>query len=368
MNFEFSEELQQVKSEARSFLREHARGSARGALESGSGFDRELWGKIAALGWVGAAVPEEYGGIGLGAEGLCVLADEIGASAAAIPFASTAYLGAPAILAYGSEAQKQAHLPRIAAGEEILAWALAEGNGAPREAALRAEIRGGKLYGTKIPVIDANVAHYAVVAAREAGELGLYLVALDQPAVTRELLESLDPARDTGRIVFDGASAERLPGAQGFSAITAVLDRAAVPMAFEQIGGAQAALEMARDYAMQRMAFGRPIASFQAIKHKLADVYVAIELARSNAYFGAWALGADAPELTEAASAARVAAITAYEMASAENIQTHGGMGFTWEFDCHLYYRRAKHLSLAIGAAPYWKDRLIAAVETRNAA
>lgn len=368
MNFEFSEELQQVRAEARAFLKANAAGSARRALEGNTGFDRGLWDQIAALGWVGAAIPEEYGGIGLGAEGLCVLADEIGASLAAIPFSSTAYVGAPALLAYGSEAQKAAYLPRIAAGEQIFCLALSEGNGAPRDAAVRTEVRGGKVYGSKIPVIDGAIAHTAIVVAREAGEIGLYLVDLNAVGVTRETLESIDPARDTSRLVFDGAVGEKLSGAVGFSAVQLLLDRAAIPMAFEQIGGAQAALEMARDYALGRQAFGRAIASFQAIKHKLADVYVAIELARSNAYFGAWALQAEAPELTEATSAARVAAIAAYEMASAENIQTHGGMGFTWEFDCHLYYRRAKHLSLALGAAPYWKDRLISAVEQRNAA
>jgi alkylation response protein AidB-like acyl-CoA dehydrogenase len=233
---------------------------------------------------------------------------------------------------------------------------------------VNAVLRDGRLNGIKQPVVDGGVAHLAVVAARDGAEVVLALVELGQDAVAREALESLDPSRDIARLVFTGAPAEALPGARGFAAVEALLDRAAVLFAFEQLGGAQACLEMARDYALQRQAFGRQIGSFQAIKHKLADVYIAIELARSNAYYGAWALGADAPDLTSAGAAARVAATHAFEFASAENIQTHGGMGFTWEYDCHLYYRRAKHLSLAIGAAPYWKDRLVGYIEQRNAA
>ncbi len=368
MNFDFSDELNHVRSEARTFLKQHAAGSARRALEGGTGIDRTLWAEIGKLGWIGAAIPEAYGGSALGEEGLCVLAEEIGHSLAATPFASSAYLAAQALIRFGSEAQRARYLPRLADGSAIGCFALAEGIGAPRADSISATLRDGRLHGTKQPVIDGSVAQIAIVAAREGGEVVLALAELDQPAVSRAVLESLDPSRDTARLDFAGAGAEILPGARGFSAVETLLDRAAVLFAFEQLGGAQACLEMARDYALERQAFGRPIGSFQAIKHKLADVYVAIEIARSNAYYGAWALGADAPDLTSAGAAARVAATHAFELASAENIQTHGGMGFTWEFDCHLYYRRAKHLALAIGAAPFWKDRLIGAIEHRNAA
>ncbi len=147
-----------------------------------------------------------------------------------------------------------------------------------------------------------------------------------------------------------------------------MLDRAAILFAFEQVGGADACLQMARDYALERFAFGRPIGSFQAIKHKLADMYVALELARSNAYYGAWALGADATDLALAAATARVSATEAFHLASKENIQTHGGIGFTWAVDCHLFYRRSKQLGLAIGSPPFWKERLVDLLETRNAA
>jgi alkylation response protein AidB-like acyl-CoA dehydrogenase len=368
LNFDFSDELNQVRAEARAFLAAHATGAARRAIEAGHGFDRDLWQRIAKLGWVGAAIPEEFGGIGLGDEGLCVLAEEVGHSLAPTPFASSAYLAAQAVLRYGSAAQKARWLPGLADGSVIGCFAWAEGAGAPRADAVQATLRDGKLDGVKQPAVDGGIADIAIVAARDAGEVVLALVDLAQPAVTRLPLETLDPSRDTAQLAFAGAAAEVLPAARGFSAIETLFDRAAVFFAFEQLGGAQACLEMARDYALQRQAFGRQIGSFQAIKHKLADVYIAIELARSNAYYGAWALGADAPDMTSAGAAARVAATHAYELASAENIQTHGGMGFTWQFDCHLYYRRAKHLSLVIGAAPYWKDRLVGYIEHRNAA
>jgi alkylation response protein AidB-like acyl-CoA dehydrogenase len=159
-------------------------------------------------------------------------------------------------------------------------------------------------------------------------------------------------------------------GAQGdgWTLARRVLDRAAVLMAFEQLGGADVCLEMAKDYALNRYAFGRKIGSFQAIKHKLADMYVGNELARSNSYYGAWALSTNAAELPEAAASARIAATDAFHFASKENIQTHGGMGFTWELDCHLYYRRAKLLGLSLGASRGWKDRLVTYLETRNVA
>ncbi|HLY87469.1 MAG TPA: acyl-CoA dehydrogenase family protein, partial [Acetobacteraceae bacterium] len=154
----------------------------------------------------------------------------------------------------------------------------------------------------------------------------------------------------------------------GWALVERLLDRAAILIAFEQIGGAQACLDMARLYAQERYAFGRSIASFQAIKHKLADVYVATELARSNAYYGAWALSVAAADLPLAAATARVSASDAFFLAAKENIQVHGGVGFTWDYDCHLYYRRAKLLALSLGSPRYWKDRVVSELETRNAA
>ena len=368
MNFDFSAELGEVRSQVAAALRTHAQGSARRALEASTGFDAALWQVVSDLGWVGAAIPEEYGGTGLGEEGLCVIAEEIGRSLAAIPFASSAYLASQAVLLFGDERQKSRLLPLLADGSLIGCFAWAEGFGAPSPDSFHAVLRDGRLRGTKSPVVDGGVAGLAVVAVRDGEDVALALVELDAPGVTRRRLETIDPSREASALIFEDAAADMLPGAAGWSAVARLLDRAAVLFAFEQLGTAQASLDMARDYALQRRAFGRQIGSFQAIKHKLADIYIAIELARSNAYYGAYALQTDAADLTEAAAAARVAATQACALASQENIQVHGGMGFTWEADCHLFYRRAKHLALVIGAQPFWKDRLIGALKFRNAA
>jgi len=244
---------------------------------------------------------------------------------------------------------------------------LAEGNGNPTLDAIRARVTAGNLTGTKWPVADGGIADLAIVVARdESNEIALFLVETKQ--LTRTTLRTLDPTRDQAKFDCNDAQAEKLPAAVGWATVQRLLDRAAILFAFEQVGGADGALQMARDYAMERFAFGRPIGSFQAIKHKLTDVYVALELARSNAYYGAWALSADAAELPLAAATARVSATDAFHLAAKENIQTHGGVGFTWAFDCHLYYRRSKQLGLRVGGAPFWKNRLVDLIETRNAA
>jgi alkylation response protein AidB-like acyl-CoA dehydrogenase len=362
MNFDFSEDLNMLRDEARKFLAERCPTKAvRRILEGEAPYDRELWKQVAQMGWPGAAVPEAYGGAGLGHEGLCVIAEELGRAIAPIPFASSVYLVTEAILAHGSEDQKRKYLPRLAAGELIGAFAIAEGADNPRPEAIAARLHGSTLSGAKWPVADAGIADLAVVVARdETDRIRMAIVELAGKGVSRGTLKTIDPTRDQARLDFDGAPAELLGDADaGWAAVQALLDRAAVLVAFEQVGGAQACLEMATAYAKDRVAFGRPIGSFQAIKHKLADVYIATELARSNAYYGAWALSTDAPELPLAAAAARVAATEAYHLASKENIQTHGGMGFTWELDCHLFYRRAKMLALALGSARHWKNRLV---------
>jgi acyl-CoA dehydrogenase len=373
MNFDFSDDLKLLREQAQRFLGQHCPPQGvRRILEGGDHFDRALWQQIAAMGWTGAAIPEQFGGAGLGHLGLCVLAEELGAALAPLPFSSSVYLASEALIVAGNAAQKQAWLPRLAAGNAIGTLAIAEGPGKADVRQLRTTLRGGVLNGEKLPVPDGCVADLAVVAAQ--GERGpvlgpvLALVALDAPGVARRPLETIDPSRPHAAISFSNAPAEALgaPG-EGAALLDRVLDRAAVLFAFEQVGGAQRALEMARDYALQRYAFARPIGSFQAIKHKLADVYVATELARSNAYYGAWALARDAAELPLAAATARVSANEAYFLAAKENIQVHGGMGFTWAFDCHLYYRRAKLLALALGSTRHWKERLLAQLEAANA-
>ena len=369
MNFDFSDEQRQLRDQARRFLTEHSTSKRiRQVLDGVAPYDRAMWQEIAAMGWLGAAVPEEYGGAGLGHVGLCVLAEELGRALAPVPFASSVYLATEALLLAGSEAQKAELLPKLAAGELIGTLAWAEGAGNPNPAQIKARIIGGKLTGVKWPVPDGGIADIALVVARdETDRVVLALVRLGGAGVHPEALTTIDPTREQAKLSFDSVPVEVLPG-DGWDTLERVLDRAAVLIAFEQVGLAQACLDMAVAFAMERHAFGRPIGSFQAIKHKLADVYVATELARSNAYYGAWALSAGAGELPLAAAAARVSATEAAWFAAKENIQTHGGIGFTWEMDCHLYYRRAKLLGLTLGSAPWWKDRVVAALETRNAA
>jgi alkylation response protein AidB-like acyl-CoA dehydrogenase len=228
------------------------------------------------------------------------------------------------------------------------------------------------LYGTKLPVADGDVADLAVVVARSSEAspaVSFYLVELAGDGVTREPVATIDPTRSHARLTFEGAPAQPLgTTGEGWSLVGRLADRAAVLLAFEQLGGADAALEMATEYAKSRYAFGRPIGSFQAIKHKLADAFIANELARSNCYYAAWALSSDAADLPIAAAAARVGATQAFEYIAAENIQTHGGIGFTWESDCQLFYRRAKLLALSLGGVYRWKNRLIDQLENRVAA
>ncbi len=371
MNFDFSEEQYLLRDQARKFLGDRSSPAAvRAVLEDDTkAYDRELWRGMAELGWVGTTIPEEYGGAGLSGEDLCVIAEELGRTLAPTPFSSSVYLATEALLLASSEEQKQEYLPALAMGERIGCMAVSEGIGVANAQSINTRASGGVIEGTKVPVADGDAADFAIVLAgpETGGNPSLYLVDLNDDSVRRKPVEMIDPSRSHAEITFEGTVAEPLgESGEGWSITQAVFDRAAILMAFEQVGGAQACLDMAVEYAKNRFAFGRAIGSYQAIKHKLADIYVATELARANAYYGAWALAADAPDLPMAAAAARVAASEAYNLAARENIQTHGGMGFTWEFDCHLYYRRAKLLSLALGGERRWKDRLVSQLEARN--
>ena len=372
MNFDYTDDQKALKEEARRFLTAASPlAVARAVLENpGDGYDTALWGRIVEQGWCGATIPESYGGLGLGYVELCALAEELGRAVAPVPFASSIYFFAEALMLVGSEQQKSELLPLVASGELIGTLAVAEGAGVLTEARISAKVSGGRVFGTKLPVADGMAAGRAVVLAHsEDGGgtgLGLYLVDLIGEGVSREAVSNIDPTRGAARISFDGAPAELLGEAsKGLETLHRIQERGAILLAFEQLGGADRCLEMARDYALERYAFGRPIGSYQAIKHKLADVFVKNEVARANAYYGAWALSTDAPELPVAAAAARVAGSAAYWMAAKEMIQTYGGIGVTWEADCHFFYRRARHLGLVIGAPRDWKRRLADGLEAR---
>ena len=375
MNFDFSDDQKQLRDQARRFLSEKCPPKAvRAVLEGKADYDRELWKGLAEMGFLGVAIPEEFGGTGAGQLELCVIAEELGRALAPVPFASTVYLAVEALMLAGSDAQKQKWLPKIASGEAIGTLALFEGTGNPTPKSIKVSAAGGALTGTKMPVADGAIADFAIVAARTGNsgrdsDIALYLVDLKAGGVTAKPLQSIDPSRQQAELVFAGAKAEPLGAAgEGWHILKRVLDRAAVLVGFEQLGGADRALEMGRDYALDRIAFGRPIGSFQAIKHILADMYVSATLARSNCYYGAWALSTDAAELPEAAASARISATQAFQHCAKQNIRVHGGMGFTWEFDCHLYYRRSNALALALGSLPYWEDQLIDRLRQKNAA
>jgi acyl-CoA dehydrogenase len=371
VDFDFSDDQKQLQAEARRALeRECASSDVRAVLDSTLTHDAKLWRLLGAMGFLGAAIPDAYGGTGAGYLELCVIAEELGRAVAPVPVCSSIYLAAECILLGGTEEQKCRWLPRLARGEMIGTLALSEGVGAVVPGTIRLAASGDRLTGSKFPVLDGEMADVAIVAARTAdGAIGLFIVDLTRDGIERKGLASIDPTRNLARIDFHDVPAEPLgaPGT-GWALVMKVLDRAAVLLAFEQLGGADRALELARDYALERIAFGRPIGSFQAIKHMLADMYVSSALARSNCYYGAWALATDSPDLPLAAATARVSATKAYQHCARNDIQVHGGMGFTWAFDCHLHYRRSNLLALALGSLSTWESRLIELLDRKQAA
>lgn len=370
MDFDFTDDQKAIRDEARKLLSAQCdTHRVRRMLDEGASYDAELWRTVAENGYLGTAISEPHGGLGLGRVTLCVIAEEIGRALAPLPVSSSLYLAAEALMLAADEATQATWLPALASGEKIGTVALAE-RMRPLHALDDMECRviDGRLSGEKLPVPHGQVADFAVVAAR-AGDAAaaLYLVDLSESGVEREVLPTIDAGQPQARLSFVNVPVQLL-SADAAGIVPRLLDRAAVYLAFEQIGGAGAALEMSCEYARIRKAFGRPIGSFQAIKHKLADMYTKIEIARSNAFFAAWALEADAPELPLAASAARLAAIDAYEFAAKETIQTHGGIGATWEADPHLHYRRARALQSLLDSGPAWRDRLVDALQPQFAA
>jgi len=361
MNFDFSEEQKLLQHSAREYLGEHSTlAHVREVFETDADYSRDLWKGIAELGWLGVAIPEDYGGAGYGYLELAVIAGEIGRSLAPIPFGSTAYLAAEAITRAGSEEQKKKYLAGIAEGDLIGTLATTEKAGMLSQQSVNATFTDGVVSGTKVPVADGTAADFVVVLAREGDGHSLVIVDLDAAGVERKRLGALDPTRPQVELTFKGTPATRLgnPG-QGWKLTQDMLTRAAVLMAFEQLGSADRAFQVTFDFTMSRYAFGRPVASFQSLKHRMADLYADREIARSNCYWAAWALENDDAELPIAAASAKISASDALEHTTVEMIQMHGGVGFTWEYDCHLFYRRAKALSHTLGTTDEWREKLV---------
>ena len=259
MNFDFSDEQKQLREQARRFLDERCSTRAARARVDGAGFDRGLWKAMAELGWAGTAIPEEYGGVGLGYVDLCVIAEELGRSVAPVPFSSSIYLAAESILNAGSDEQKRGWLPKIASGEAIGTFALSEGTKAATAANLTTRFDGKTVSGTKLPVLDADAADFVIVVARGNGrDVVLCRVDLHGAGVTIEAVESIDPSRGHARVTFDRAPAEALAAGEGWATVERIQDAGAILLAFEQIGGADRSLEMARDYALERLCLRAP--------------------------------------------------------------------------------------------------------------
>jgi alkylation response protein AidB-like acyl-CoA dehydrogenase len=333
-------------------------------METTEGFDRAVWDQMAnQLGLPALAIPEEYGGVGFGYVELTVVFEEMGAALLCAPYFATVALAANALLSSGDEGAKKDLLPSIASGETIATLALTEDSGRwDADGITLAATRSGdgwKLDGHKMFVIDGHNANLVLVAGRTDKGVSLFAVEGGAPGLTTTPLATMDQTRKQARIEF-GSTPARLIGDEGGAApvLSRTLDLAAVALAAEQVGGAQRCLDMAVDYAKTRIQFGRPIGSFQAIKHKCADMLLEVESAKSAAYYAGWAAAEDSEELPVVASLAKSYCSEAYFHAAAENIQIHGGIGFTWEHDAHLYFKRAKSSELMLGDPSYHRELL----------
>jgi alkylation response protein AidB-like acyl-CoA dehydrogenase len=332
-------------------------------METTDGFDQAVWDQMAnQLGLQALAIPEEYGGAGFTYVELTVVFEEMGAALLCAPYFSTVALGANALLQSGDESAKKDLLPGIAEGTTKATLAITEDSGRWEPESVTLDASGGpdwSLSGHKMYVIDGHTADLVIVVARTPKGLSLFAVEGNAPGLVRTPLATMDQTRKQARLEFSSVPA-RLIGAEGEAgpAVTRILDLAAVALAAEQVGGAQRCLDMAVEYAKTRIQFGRPIGSFQAIKHKCADMLLEVESAKSAAYYAGWAAAEESDELPVVASLAKSYCSEAYFHAAAENIQIHGGIGFTWEHDAHLYFKRAKSSELLLGDPSYHRELL----------
>ncbi|MDH3293884.1 MAG: acyl-CoA/acyl-ACP dehydrogenase [Acidimicrobiia bacterium] len=364
MNFAFSEEQEQLRQFVRSFLEDKSSEAAvREQMETDKGYDDAVWSQMAQqLGLQSLIIPEEYGGQGYGFVELGVVLEEMGRALLCAPFFS-GVMATAALLSSGDDEAKKTHLPGIASGETIATVAFTEENGRWDESGITMEAAssgdGHTLSGTKSFVIDGHVANLVLVAARTGSGVSLFAVDGDASGLGRESLATMDQTRKQARLTFDNTPAT-LIGADGdgWNTLSTMLDLAAVALAAEQVGGAQFVLEMAVQYAKDRVQFGRPIGSFQAIKHKCADMLLEVESAKSAAYYAMWCASEMNDELPSVASLAKAYCSEAYFHAAAENIQIHGGIGFTWEHPAHLYFKRAKSSELMFGDPAYHRELL----------
>ena len=365
MNFAFNEEQEELRKTVRQFLEaKSSEAAVREQMDTEAGYDAAVWSQMGEqLGLQGLVIPEEFGGSGYGYIELVVILEEMGRSLLCAPFFSSVVLAANTLIHSGDDAAKAAHLPGIASGETIATLAFTEENGRWDEAGITATATADgdswKLNGTKMYVLDGHTASLLIVAARTSAGVSLFAVDGNGAGVTRTALSTMDQTRKQAKVELADASGTLIgTDGEGWTVLERVLDLAAVALAAEQVGGAQACLEMAVQYAKDRVQFGRPIGSFQAIKHKCADMLLEVESAKSAAYYAGWAASELNDELPSVASLAKAYCSEAYFHAAAENIQIHGGIGFTWEHPAHLYFKRAKSSELLFGDPTYHRELL----------
>jgi alkylation response protein AidB-like acyl-CoA dehydrogenase len=369
MNFAFTEEQEELRKTVRAFLEAKSPESAvREQMETDDGFDPAVWAQMGEqMGLQGLHIPEEYGGSGYTYVELGIVLEEMGRALLCAPFFSSVVLAANTLLHSGDDAAKKTYLPGIASGETKAALAFTEPSGKWDEAGITllasgpASGSGGDytLNGTKMFVLDGHTADVIIVAARTAKGVSLFAVDGAASGLTRIALSTMDQTRKQAKLEFADTPATLIgTEGEGWTVLSTVLDLAAVGLAAEQVGGAQKVLEMAVEYAKVRVQFGRPIGSFQAIKHKCADMLLEVESAKSAAYYGMWCAAEMNDELPSVASLAKAYCSEAYFHATAENIQIHGGIGFTWEHPAHLYFKRAKSSELLFGDPTYHRELL----------
>jgi len=365
VNFAFSEEQEELRTAVRRFLSEKSpETEVRRLMETTEGYDPAVWSQMAdQLGLQSLTIPEEYGGSGFSYVELIVVLEEMGAALLCAPYFSTVALAANAVLTSGDDSAKKYLLPGLASGATIGTLAITEDNGRWDFGGVTLEGRpsgdGWVLDGHKMFVIDGHTADLVLVAGRTPSGVSLFGVKGDADGLTRTPLTTMDQTRKQARLEFSSTPAW-LIGTEGGAepGLSKTLDLAAVALAAEQVGGAQRCLDSAVDYAKTRIQFGRPIGSFQAIKHKCADMLLEVESAKSAAYYAGWAAAEDSDELPVVASLAKSYCSEAYFHAAAENIQIHGGIGFTWEHHAHLYFKRAKSSELLLGDPAYHRELL----------
>ena len=374
MDFGFSEEQEMLRKSARDFLAaESPMTYVRRMMEDDRGFTDAQWKQMAELGWMGLILPEQYGGAGGDFVDMVVVLEEMGRAVLPGPFFATVILGGVALLEGGSDGQKASFLPKIAAGDLRVTLAQLEPNARWDAEGIELQARkdggGYRLAGTKLFVPDAHTADVIIVAGREPGSKGaegvtLFLVDAGASGVKATLLKTMDQTRKLCEVVLEDVRvpADRVlgqPGA-GWKLLDRVVDRGKVGLCAEMCGGAQKVLEMSVEYAKVREQFGRPIGSFQAIQHKCANMLVEVESSKSATYYAAWAVANDVAEAPLAAAMAKAYTSDAYRHTAGEGIQIHGGIGFTWEHDMHLYVKRAKSGDVVFGTARHHRARIAA--------